>query len=724
MQNIEEEIKKLLEKDKKGRDFLQIVNYMQLDKEYDEEVASVLAKLVDNYDLYCSKKGRYFLFNDSDMADNYIKGKFMDTDNSYGFVNYDSKQEDIFIHGSNTGGAIDGDTVLVYLLKGKKNDKKIEGKIVKVIEHAFQNKVGEVYHLNNKIMVNLDQKNIKKKIMLNGQKDEISRLVDGDKVLVSFIGSKSNRDGYIYADYVRRIGNINDPDIDILSIIADCGFNIDFPDTVIEELKNIPVEVLERDMKNRHDLRNMTIFTIDGDDTKDIDDAISISKLKNGNYRLGVHIADVSYYVKENSPLDVEARNRGTSVYLTDRVIPMIPHQLSNGICSLNPNVDRLAITCDMEINSKGNVVSHDIYESVIRSRIQMTYKKVNSILEKDVVPEGYELYANDLKLMKELSDIIRHNKVLRGCIDFDTDEAKIIVDADGKPIDIIKRERGTGEKLIEDFMIIANETVATHLSYLEVPSVYRVHGDPDEERLLKFVTLLNNMGINIKEDLKKINPRVIQHIIEELKKHEEFKVLSTMMLCCMDKAIYDTKNIGHFGIASKCYTHFTSPIRRYPDTTIHRLLHNYLFMSDGITDEKIRHFEEVLPPICLHASERERASIECEREVESLKMAEYMESHIGEEYDGMISGITNFGMFVQLDNLIEGLIPLLSLNELYIYDQKREMLIGSNTHKMFKVGDKLKVRVVKASKEERTIDFEIAEGNTNEKMYIKKKSS
>lgn len=715
MENIGSSIIELLS-DKKARDSIEIIEYLNLGDINTELILSTLDKMTKDYMLYCTKKNKYMLFKDSELSKNFVRGKFIDTNNDYGFVEVDEMNEDIFIHGSNTFKAVDGDIVLVEIIKRSSNDKKCEGRIVKIIKRDLKQKVGEVYHYDNKLMVSLDSKKYKKLIMLKGDKEDLDRLVDGDKIICEFIEEnreikrektkKSNLPEFVKAKFIKRIGHINDPDIDILSIIADCGFDVDFPDEVLEELKEIPTEVRECDKKNRIDLTDKVIFTIDGDDTKDIDDAISVEKLNNGHYKLGVHIADVSYYIKEGTALDLEARNRGTSVYLTDRVIPMIPHQLSNGICSLNPNVERLATSCEMEINEKGSVINAKIFESIIKSRIQMTYKKVNAYLEEGIVNSGYEEYTKDLDLMYELSKLVRQNKINRGFIDFDTDEIKIKVDENGVPTEILKRTQGVGESLIEDFMILANESVAEHLFYMELPSVYRVHGEPSIERLRKLLGVLSNMGISIKDDLNKVTPKTIQKIINELKEDYRFKVLSVLMLSCMDKAIYDTKNIGHFGIASKCYTHFTSPIRRYPDTTIHRLLKRYLFEKDGVTDEKIRHFEEILPDICMHSSERERASVECEREVDEMKEAEYMEKHIGEKLEGMVSSVTNFGLFVQLDNLIEGLIPNVELDDYYNYDQKTESLIASNSHKRFCLGDRVLVEVIRASKQDKKIDF------------------
>ena len=720
---MEKEILELLS-DGKAHELFEIVDYLKLNQASDKVIIDVLTRMVDNYDLYCTKKGKYMLFSESEMAKSYVKGTFLETNQDYSFVRVNGLDEDIFIHGSKSNGAMDGDIVLVHITKEGKADKKCEGEVAKVLRREIKNKVGTVCFSDdyNDILVKLDDKKFNEPIILDGERSDLVRLVEGDKVVVTF--SNRKKKNKIIANFKRHIGHINDPGIDIESILAERDVYTEFPQEVLDELKNIPTKVREEDLKGRRDLRAEVIFTIDGDDTKDIDDAISVKRLDNGNWHLGVHIADVSYYVKEGSAIDLEARKRGTSVYVADRVVPMLPHQLSNGICSLNPDVDRLAVSCEMEVDNKGNVVDYEIFPSVIRSRIQMTYKKANKFLEEGIVEEGYEPYTEMLSNMKQLSSIIRNNKVRRGCIDFDTDEAKIIVDEEGKAIDIVKRERGVGEKLIEDFMIIANETVANHFYYMDLPALYRIHGLPDEERLMKFLSVLSNFGISLNADIKKMKPKVIQTIVNELKKYPQFRVLSTRLLSCMDKAIYSPENIGHFGIASTCYTHFTSPIRRYPDTTIHRLLRNYFFMEDGITDEKIRHFKEILSDIALHSSERERASVECEREVDDMKMAEYMEDHIGEEFTGMISGVTSFGLFVQLDNLIEGLVHVSTFeDEEYEYDSKREILVGKATRNIFRLGDEVVIKVVSASKEARTIDFSFVKRvSEDEKEYVKKK--
>ncbi len=398
---------------------------------------------------------------------------------------------------------------------------------------------------------------------------------------------------------------------------------------------------------------------------------------------------------------------RGTSVYLVDRVIPMIPHELSNGICSLNPNVDRLAISCMMEFDKNGQQVDYEIFESVICSKIQMTYKKVNSILENNIVPDGYELYEDSLRKMEELAQILRKMKKKRGYIDFEVDEAKILVDENCKPTDIVLRDRGLGELLIEDFMIAANECIATHIFYMELPFLYRIHEYPKEEKIRSYLSFIGTLGYHISGNIKDTRPQTIQKLVEYLSDKEEFKILSSLLLRSMQKAVYKEENLGHYGLASKCYTHFTSPIRRYPDTTVHRLLRTYLFKGD-ISAKTRAHWEQKLVYIAEHSSSRERASIDCEREVEDMKMAEYMEEHIGEEYEGIISSVMNFGLFVQLDNLIEGMVPIRDMPDFFHYNEETMTLTGERTHVTYTIGQRVLVKVVRASKEEKIIDFEI----------------
>ena len=659
-----------------------------------KELLKELNRLEDEYKIYRTKKDKYMLFNNSNLK----LGKLMGTKKGYAFVDIEG-DEDVFIAQDNLNGAINNDQVIVEITS--KKGLRLEGRILKVIERKLQQFVGKVYFKHNKCMIDLDDKKVNLNITVDP--DNSLGAVSGHKVVVRLL-NKIDNINYKGA-IIKILGHVDDPGVDILSIAAKYEIEDEFPREVEEQLKNIPDRVLEHEYEGRTDLREEVIFTIDGDDTKDIDDAISIEKLENGNYKLGVHIADVSYYVTEHSALDEEAYKRGTSVYLANTVIPMLPHQLSNGICSLNPNVDRLAVSCVMEIDTNGEVVEYDIFESVIKSRIQMTYKKVNAILEENIVAEGYEPYVEKLNLMKDLAEILRANKVRKGYIDFDIDEAKIITDEDGEAIDVKLRERGTGEKLIEDFMIAANETVARHITYMEYPFIYRVHGEPNEEKINTFLNFVSILGHSVHK-MKKITPKAMQELLNELKDVKEYNILSPLLLRSMQKAVYDKTNIGHFGLASKCYTHFTSPIRRYPDTTVHRLLRTYLF-NKNINVDTINYWDQKLLPLAVHTSERERASIECEREVDDMKMAEYMEKHIGEEFTGIVAGVMSFGMFIELPNKIEGLVRIDDLtDDYYRYDESTFALVGNNNKRGYRLGDEVTVIVKAASKINHTVDF------------------
>ena len=665
-----------------------------------KELTDELRKLTDEVVVYHSNKDKYMMLEKSHLR----KGVMRTNKKGFGFVEVDNMDDDIYVAQENMNGAIHDDIVLVEITS-KMNLDRLEGRILKVVKRQVQRYIGEItFDEKGKGHIKLDDNKIKLNIEI--PKENSLNAVDGHKVVVELVKKMNNNLRY-EGKVVEIIGHKNDPGVDILSIIYKYNINTVFPDDVKEEVANINMEVLPNEYHGRRDLRDQMIFTIDGDDTKDIDDAISIEKFANGHYKLGVHIADVSYYVKEGSPLDNEAMERGTSVYLVDRVIPMLPHELSNGICSLNPNVDRLAISCVMEFDSTGKQLDYEIFPSVIKSRIQMTYKKVNSILEKNVVPEGYEPYAETLRQMSELATILRKAKVKRGYINFDIDEAKILVDENCKPTEITVRERGVGENLIEDFMIAANECVATHIYFMNLPFIYRVHEVPKEEKIRSFLGFVSNLGYSVPGDIKDTKPTTMQRILKSLEDKPEYKILSSLLLRCMQKAVYKPVNLGHYGLASSCYTHFTSPIRRYPDTTVHRLLRTYLF-DNKIDNSTIHKWEEKLVYIADHSSDRERASVDCEREVEDMKMAEYMESHIGEEFDGMISSVTSFGMFVELDNLIEGLVSLRDMPDFFVYDEERMTLTGEKSHVKYTIGERVRVKVVRASKEDKTIDFEI----------------
>ena len=665
-----------------------------------KELTDELRKLTDEVVVYHSNKDKYMMLEKSHLR----KGVMRTNKKGFGFVEVPGLDDDVYVALENMNGAIHDDVVLVEITS-KMNLDRLEGRILKVIKRQVQRYIGEItFDDKGKGHIKLDDNRIKLNIEI--PKDKTLNAVDGHKVVVELVKKINNNLKY-EGKVVEIIGHKNDPGVDILSIVYKYNINTVFPDDVKEEVEHINMEVLPEEYEGRRDLRDEVIFTIDGDDTKDIDDAISIEKFANGHYKLGVHIADVSYYVKEGSPLDMEAMERGTSVYLVDRVIPMLPHELSNGICSLNPNVDRLAISCVMEFDSTGKQIDYEIFPSVIKSRIQMTYKKVNSILEKNVVPDGYEPYADTLKIMAELAKILRKAKVKRGYIDFDIDEAKILVDENCKPTEITVRERGTGENLIEDFMIAANECVATHIYFMNLPFIYRVHEVPKEEKIRSFLGFVSNLGYQVPGDIKDTKPTTMQRILKSLEDKPEYKILSSLLLRCMQKAVYRPENLGHYGLASSCYTHFTSPIRRYPDTTVHRLLRTYLF-ENKLDNATIHKWEEKLVYIAEHSSDRERASVDCEREVEDMKMAEYMENHIGEEFEGMISSVTSFGMFVELDNLVEGLVPLRDMPDFFNYDEERMTLTGEKSHVKYSIGERVKVRVVRASKEDKTIDFEV----------------
>lgn len=658
-------------------------------------VLEVLNDLEKTYDVFKTNKNKYMLFSKNKY---YRIGKLNLNKKGYGFLTNNLFEEDLFIAAQHLNGAVDNDQVLVSV-----NNENNSGKVIKIINRELTNLIGEVYFEDNKAYVRLDDSRKSLIFLLKGP--EIKDCVDGTKVKIEILKEK-NKTSYV-AQIVKIIGHKNDPGVDIQSIAMRYGFDDEFNDEVNKQVSSISTEVLETEKINRHDLTKEIIFTIDGDDTKDIDDALSL-EMENNLYKLGVHIADVSHYVTENSPLDKEALKRGTSAYLADSVIPMLPHKLSNGICSLNPNVERLALTCEMHINNKGEIVNYNIYPSVIKSRIQMTYKKVNDILVRNVVDPKYIDYKDKLLLMNELAHILRKNKELRGSLDFDLLEPKVLVNITGEAIDVVLRTREDGEMLIEDFMIAANETVAGHIYNQNLPFIYRTHEKPNPEKIDSFLTSAISFGYTLKEKVNNYEPLTIQNILNQVNEMENKTILSNLLLRSMKKAMYTKDNIGHFGLASKCYTHFTSPIRRYPDLIVHRLLRKYVIDKN----KKANSLTDNLVFIAENSSLREQAAIEAEREVLSMKMAEYMSKHLNEIFPGVISGVTNFGFFVSLDNYIEGLVHITTLtDDKFGYDETKHVMVGENHGKRYRLGDKVMVKVIKASKETGDIDFIIENG-------------
>ena len=663
-----------------------------------KQIQDALSELVEDGIMHETKKSEYILINNCKTL---ATGELSINKSGSGFLMQRDTQ-DLFISESNLNGAINGDIVEVEIIN---KTGEIEGKVLRVLKRDLKNIVGEIVTANDKLVFKADDGKLDIKIDL--EKESLKGCVEGSKVLIEVLKEKGKN--HYLATIKKIIGHKNDPGVDIISIALKHGIMIDFSENTIKELESIAEEVSDEELKGRKDLTKEMIFTIDGDDTKDIDDAISIKK-DGDYYELGVHIADVSHYVKINTALYEDAYIRGTSSYLADTVIPMIPHQLSNGICSLNEDVIRLTISCVMKIDNKGKVLDYDIFPSYIKSNKKMTYKCVNKILEENIVPKGYEKFVDALKEMHELAVILRKEKIARGYIDFEIDEPKIIQDENGKAIDIIKRTRGEGEKLIEDFMIAANETVATHISNMDLPFIYRVHDLPSTDKIEVFVNLVKQLGYSLNTNINKITPVTMQNILKELHDKKEFSILSSLLLRSMKKAVYSTNNLGHFGLASTNYTHFTSPIRRFPDLTVHRLLRMYLF-ENKIDMETINFNNKYLIDVAENSSEREQASVEAERDVDAMKMAEYMEDHIGEVYKGIITSVTSFGMFVTLPNLIEGLVHISSLNGYYSYVEELLSLVNKDKSKKYRIGDEVMVKVRGASKENSTIDFEICEG-------------
>ena len=683
----------------------QIAMVMRVPKNEYNEFLNILGNLEMKMKIQKNRKNQYRIAEKV-----YYDGIYRKNAKGFGFVKIENEEDEIYIAKTNSSNALNGDEVLIEIIEEKNKVKKAEGKIVRILKHEKDTVVGIFQNNKNFGFVVPDDKNFGTDIFIS--KKNFGKAKNNHKVLVQ-ITKYPEKGKKAEGKIIEVLGNVNETGVDMLSLIKEHKLASIFPEQVVEEAKKCGNRIEEQDIKNRIDLRNEVIFTIDGAEAKDLDDAIGIKKLENGNYKLSVHIADVSYYVKPNSLLDQEALIRGTSIYMLGRVIPMLPRELSNGICSLNAGEDRFTLSCTMEIDKNGNVKSSEIYKAVINVTERMTYTDVQKILDNSEVEiiKKYEKHIDEFKLMEELALILKQKRLEKGYLNLDIPESKIELDSEGRAINISKYETTFANEIIEQFMLIANETVAEKFFWLDAPFIYRVHETPDYEKVQELNKFLFNFGLKIKANKDNIYPKEFAKILEEIKGKDEEKVVSHLLLRTLKVARYEDINKGHFGIASKYYCHFTSPIRRYPDLFIHRIISKYLEENYDVNEKFIEEYKKQAEERAKQSSEREKIATKVERESEDIKKAEYMENRIGEEYEGMISSVTSFGVFVELDNTVEGLIRFEDLgNEYFIYDEDRKRLIGERSNIVYKIGDKVKIRVKDASKLLRTVDFEIIE--------------
>lgn len=688
----------------KRRDMRAMLSVPQEDR---EKFENLINELIAEGRVFETKKGKLASPKDLQMA----TGTFIGHARGFGFVTPDAGGEDIFIPASETMGAMQKDRVLYKVLHKAEKGKKADGVIVRILERGQQRIVG-TFEAGSKGygFVVADDKKIAKDIFIS--RENTKGAVTGHKVVVEITDygeDRRNPEGKV----IEILGHINDPGVDILSVIRRYELAVEFPEEVYAEIEHLGTEVAEADKKGREDLRDLLTITIDGADAKDLDDAVSLKRLGNGNFELGVHIADVSHYVRENTALDKEAYARGTSVYLVDRVIPMLPHKLSNGICSLNPHVDRLALSCLMEVNGRGEVVSHRILESIINSDYRMTYTAVREILE-DGTPALLEQYAEILPIledMEELRQILGEKRRKRGSVNFDLPESKIILDENGKPIDIKPYEKSIATNMIEEFMLVCNETIAENSFWQEMPFMYRSHQEPDEDKLEKMEQFLRGFGYYLRKKDGEIHPRELQKVLQKAEETDEERIITRMVLRSMMQARYTAENGGHFGLAAKYYCHFTSPIRRYPDLEIHRMIKK---MLHGELDEKASaYYRRKMPDWAKHCSKQERVAEDAERDTDALKKVEFMEDKVGQIYEGIISGVTNWGIYVELPNTIEGMVALSQMDDdYYEFDEKKMLVFGKRTKKSYRLGDKVVVSVAKVDRMMGTIDFVFEEEN------------
>lgn len=662
----------------------------------------ILDELVAEGKVIMDSKGRYRL-----PEKNVNVGVFLATSRGFGFVRVEGRDDDIFIPETYISNAYDGDTVMVQIFREQSGKRRCEGKIIKIIERGNRTVVGTFTRNNHYGFVVVDREKFTSDIYI--PKGKTLDAVTGHKVVVEIEdfgdGVNNNPQGRV----IEILGHMNDPGVDILSIIRGFGLPEEFPETVMRQVAQIPSEVRGTEIAGRMDLRNCRTVTIDGEDAKDLDDAITLIKGEDGGFELGVHIADVTHYVTEGSALDKEALRRGTSVYLADRVIPMLPHKLSNGICSLNEGVDRLALSCIISYDGKGKIVDSRIGESVICVDRRMSYTDVNAIVSHhdEKVMERYQEFVPMFENMQELALILRKNRKKQGSIDFDFPECKIVVDAEGMPVDIVPYDRNAATRIIEEFMLAANKVVAEYYFWQEIPFIYRTHEYPDLEKIKELAALARSFSYTLKVGSDEVHPREIQKLIESIEGKKEETFLSRLTLRAMKRAQYSTENDGHFGLATRYYCHFTSPIRRYPDLQIHRIIKETF--RKGLSPTRQEHYSEILPAVAKASSDLERRADEAEREVDRLKKAEYMKKRIGEVYEGVISGVTSWGIYVELPNTVEGMIRVADLDDdIYEYDSERYAMIGKYSNKEYRLGQKISVQVASADTFTRTIDFAI----------------
>jgi len=689
---------------------------MQIDGVDVEKFNAALKELEAQGDIIETKKKKYGISEKMNL----VPGRIQGNKKGFAFLIPNNKEiKDMFIPAEKLNGAMNNDRVIVRLTAGELNTKKSEGEVIRILERANEKIVGTFESSKNFGFVVPDDPRIYQDIFIS--KSDFNGAMTGHKVVVEITvwpEGRRNPEGRV----AEILGHKDDPGTDIISIIRSHNLPEGFPEEVEEQAGKVPEIVTEEEIAKRRDMRGKIIVTIDSEDAKDLDDAVGVERLPNGNYLLGVHIADVSHYVHEKSHLDNEAFKRGTSVYLVDRVIPMLPRRLSNGICSLNPQIERLTLSCDMEIDSKGKVVRYDIYESVIKTTERMSYKNVNKILT-DKDPEVMERYKDlipTFEQMNELREILNKRRMSRGSIEFEFQETKIILEPSGKPIEIRPYDRGISEQIIEEFMLVCNETIAEDMFWKEMPFVYRVHEDPAPEKIEAFNEFIYNFGYHLKGINENIHPKALQALTEKIKGTKEERIISTLMLRSLRKARYTSANLGHFGLAAKYYSHFTSPIRRYPDLIIHRIIKEWL--HGKLVGKRLSELHGKLEQMADHCSIRERVAEEAERDVEDLKKAEFMKDKVGMEFEGIVSSVTSFGMFVELENTVEGLIRISNIDDdYYTFDEKHYTLIGERSKRTFRIGDTLRIRVDKVDVPNRNIDFVLANaGDEDIDMEVK----